>query len=629
MRAQFGGGTVNADSVPVYATMSADSDVVSTLSRGKKVSVTFSVTNGDGAWCGVSDIESSQKLGYVHCNQLDRENIPSTAAGGTGALSSFPTASALANQPPSREQIRWAVAASAILSTFNHERLDALSSEDSVIGVRGLLQKWWSISNREELLQTLTWINQGGHRQLFSAIGARTADLSPDQLSNAVSQLNSEDANSLMVAHRYYKKFGAQSITAWDYGRYINLCRWGVAAGYVTEDEAWPHMMHAAAILQQTVSSWSEFGENYLVGREFWSLNQTRIDGQQMRAIYRNLVNDPSSAWNRIPWNLSLEQSSSTALNSPGVPPGSQAGTQAGSPSPANSPCGALEQAAASGQTSDAESMLQTQPSLVNCRDSRGWTPLYHAAFNGQTGTLQILVAHGAAIDPTDQDGTTPLYSAAFRGNVNVVGFLLEHGANVEAKDNQGFTPLNTASWAGQADAVALLLDHNANVNTRAKNGATPLQGAAADGWVEVATLLLDHGARVNAGDSHGFTPLHSAADKDRTEVAEVLLAHGAEINARTDTGDTPLHWAAHDNRMNAARYLLAHGAAIDPTDKDGNTPLHWAAAGGHVEMTELLIAHGADLRAKTRSGCTPLRGAYDYHQSATAQVLLQHGATQ
>lgn len=245
-------GTVKADSVPVYAEMSKDSDIVATLTRGKLVRITLSVTTGDGSWCSISDIDSSAKLGFVLCEELDRQNAPSTAVSGFGTLSSVPADQVLPSQPPSHAQERWALAASAILSTYNHESLERISSGGSVIGTRSLLQNSWDVSNHDELLKALEWIDEGGHRQMFSALGARTSNLSPEDLTRAVSHLSSEDANSVMVAHRYYEKYSAQSITAWDYARYINLCRWGVAAGYISEEEAWPRVMHAAQILQQT-----------------------------------------------------------------------------------------------------------------------------------------------------------------------------------------------------------------------------------------------------------------------------------------------------------------------------------------------------------------------------------------
>ena len=683
-------GTVKADSLPVYAEMSTESDVVATLSHGKTVTITFSVTDGKVTWCTVSDIDSSKKLGFVPCNELDRQNVPSTASAGSGGLSYLPFDPA-ANGMPSRAQQHWALAASAILATFNHESLNTLAADGSVLGIRRLLQDSWDISNRDDLLKTLDWIDEGGHRKLFSAIGARSASLSTQELAAVVSRLSPEDANSVMIAHRYYEKYSVESIVAWDYARYINVCRWGVAAGYISEQEAWPRVMHAAQILQQTFTSWREFGENYLVGREFWSLRQTRIDGSEMRSIYQGLVNSPSSPWNRIPWNLPLQQSEAIRPIAPNTPPA----TEPANTSAVSDACIGLEQAAASGQSSSVESILQNTPDRVNCRDSRGWTPLHHAAFNGQTKMIQILVAQGAVVDSTDKDGATalhvaassgspdvieallqsgakinavdhyrdtplqdaasegaasaveallqhhaaieercsngfsPLQSAVFRGHTDVVRLLIERGANLENRDNEGYTPLSTAVWFAQTDAIPLLLAANANVNTRSNGGQTPLHGAAAKGSIESAGLLLEHGARVNAVDVHGFTPLHSAADNNQPQIAEFLIAHGADINARSDAGDTPLHWAAFKGSLDVASVLLAKGAQVSPSDRDGNTPLHWAAARGHVEMTELLIAHGANMKALTRAGCTPLRGANDYHQEATARVLLRHGAPQ
>lgn len=129
---------MKADSLPIYAEMSPDSDVVTTLSRGKLVRITLSVTNGDGTWCSISDIDTAKKLGFVLCNELDRQNVPSTAASGFGALSSAPFDSTSSNQRPSRAQQRWAIAASAILSTADHESLDTLPAGGSVLVPTGV-----------------------------------------------------------------------------------------------------------------------------------------------------------------------------------------------------------------------------------------------------------------------------------------------------------------------------------------------------------------------------------------------------------------------------------------------------------------------------------------------------------
>jgi hypothetical protein len=300
-------GTVKNDSLQVYAEMSAESESVATLAHGSVVRIGLSVTNADGRWCSVSSIDTSAKLGFVRCDGLEIQNMRSTAAPAGGAVVQPLSSSSKA---PARAQKEWALAASAILAGFSHEPSSALAAggmtEAQKTHEKRLLEEWWSVGNRDDMLNALSWIEQGGHRQLFTALGEHASQLGPDDLKKALSRLNPEAANGVTVARRYHERLGSKSITGWDYGRYINLCRWGVQVGYLTEDEAWPRVMYAAGILQQTFGSWQEYGENYLIGREFWSLSQTQKDGQAMRANYQNLLNDPRSSWNRIPWGLDL-----------------------------------------------------------------------------------------------------------------------------------------------------------------------------------------------------------------------------------------------------------------------------------------------------------------------------------
>ena len=131
--------------------------------------------------------------------------------------------------------------------------------------------------------------------------------MEPEEFDKLLTHADAENANSLRIARRYYRKLGEQSLVAWDYARYISLCREGYSVGYLSEDEAWQRIIYAARILQRTFGSWQELGENYLIGREFWSLAQTQKDGQAMRTIYSRLLSNSNSPWNRIPWALDLE----------------------------------------------------------------------------------------------------------------------------------------------------------------------------------------------------------------------------------------------------------------------------------------------------------------------------------
>lgn len=73
-------GTVKNDSLSVYAEATKESDVILTLAQGKVVRVGLSVTSGEGMFCSIFNADTSEKLGYVQCDGLDRQTVYSTAA---------------------------------------------------------------------------------------------------------------------------------------------------------------------------------------------------------------------------------------------------------------------------------------------------------------------------------------------------------------------------------------------------------------------------------------------------------------------------------------------------------------------------------------------------------------------
>ena len=206
----------------------------------------------------------------------------------------------------------WALATTAILTERNHERHDLLGgcspTQKNVTAWKKSLSDWWGIHNREDLLNGLQWIEDGGHRREFERLGAYLSSANDQQLAELVenAEQSKQARHQVNIARKYYEKLGIKSLLAWDYARFIALCRWGYLVGYLSEQEAWDRIMPAAAMLQSTFDSWKDFGENYLIGREFWSYEQTAKDDQLFRDIYRKLLNNSSSPWNRNPWNMDL-----------------------------------------------------------------------------------------------------------------------------------------------------------------------------------------------------------------------------------------------------------------------------------------------------------------------------------
>ncbi len=198
------------------------------------------------------------------------------------------------------------------LTERNNQRHDLLGGSEltqaEITRWKRVLSEWWGIRNKQDLLKALEWIDRGGHRKDFEKLGAYVALLNDNQLEEALVKAgqDGQSKHELDTVINYYGKFHRQSLLAWDYGRYITLCRWGYLVGNLTEEEAWSRIMPPAIKLQETFESWNELGENYLVGREFWSYEQTKRDGQLYRDAYQYLLDASGSPWNLNPWKMQL-----------------------------------------------------------------------------------------------------------------------------------------------------------------------------------------------------------------------------------------------------------------------------------------------------------------------------------
>ena len=80
-------------------------------------------------------------------------------------------------------------------------------------------------------------------------------------------------------------------------------------ADYLGEEEAWERIMPVARMLQKTFDSWEDLGRNYIIGRQFWSYEETQKNGYVFVDAYQRLLDMPSSPWNKYPWNMNMSYS--------------------------------------------------------------------------------------------------------------------------------------------------------------------------------------------------------------------------------------------------------------------------------------------------------------------------------
>jgi cytohesin len=133
----------------------------------------------------------------------------------------------------------------------------------------------------------------------------------------------------------------------------------------------------------------------------------------------------------------------------------------------------------------------------------RGASPegcMWGVAYNGNLALLELLRAHGGALDPRSAEGRTPLHDLLLLRRPKAVGWLLEHGADPDARDRSGRTALHLAAAAGAGRRVIeQLLAHGARIDARDEAGRTPLDLARVNGQDKVIEILRERGDQAGA----------------------------------------------------------------------------------------------------------------------------------
>ncbi len=137
----------------------------------------------------------------------------------------------------------------------------------------------------------------------------------------------------------------------------------------------------------------------------------------------------------------------------------------------------------------------------VNTKDSKGKTPLHHAAYWGHEEIVELLISRGADVNAVIESGglkgKTPL-GLAWRHHPEVTDFLRKHGGKTGAWLN-AYNSIHAAARAGHIKAVKQHLASGADVNAKTMSGFTPLDATSVFNKTETADLLRKHGGKTGA----------------------------------------------------------------------------------------------------------------------------------
>ncbi|XP_073915991.1 caskin-1 isoform X4 [Castor canadensis] len=230
-----------------------------------------------------------------------------------------------------------------------------------------------------------------------------------------------------------------------------------------------------------------------------------------------------------------------------------------------------------------------------------------------------------------DPDGFSALHHAALNGNTELITLLLEAQAAVDIKDNKGMRPLHYAAWQGRKEPMKLVLKAGSAVNVPSDEGHIPLHLAAQHGHYDVSEMLLQHQSNPCMVDNSGKTPLDLACEFGRVGVVQLLLSSNmcaALLEPRpgdtTDpNGTSPLHLAAKNGHIDIIRLLLQAGIDINRQTKSG-TALHEAALCGKTEVVRLLLDSGINAQVRNTYSQTALDIVHQFTTSQASKEIKQ-----
>ncbi|KAM5264392.1 ankyrin repeat domain-containing protein 55 [Ctenodactylus gundi] len=291
-------------------------------------------------------------------------------------------------------------------------------------------------------------------------------------------------------------------------------------------------------------------------------------------------------------------------------------------------------------------------------------TMVYHAASNGDVNALTAVIREDPSIlECCDGEGCTPLMHAVSGRQVDTVKLLLKMGANINMQDAYGRTSLCLATYLGWLEGCVSLLRNGAKHNIPDKNGRLPLHAATAEPDVRLLTVLLQQSnpSEINHQDNEGMTPLHWAAFHNRPQHTQMLLKKGADPTLVDKDFKTALHWAVQSGNRILCSIILSHHQApsiinyddgsgktcahiaaaagfcdiinelarvpecnLQALDVDDRTPLHWAAAAGKAECVQTLLELGTDSNLRDINESTPLAYALYCGHTACVRLLSQ-----
>ena len=224
----------------------------------------------------------------------------------------------------------------------------------------------------------------------------------------------------------------------------------------------------------------------------------------------------------------------------------------------------------------------------VEAVDTEGYTPLWQAYFNTETGfqMTNALLEKGANVKAVDNEGCSLLHHAlaSERCTVAYIKLLIDAGCDLEGRDGLGRTPLLILCANDnllEVNLLECLLATNPSVTATDHQGRSALHHLCnnRNGTAKLCRTLIEAGCQVNVQDHQGITAFHHLSENlgclQVTDMADVLLSEGFDTNLldRVHVSMAELWDLVQDVSWGMNRCLLLSGISTETSLK--NWELH------------------------------------------------------
>ena len=182
----------------------------------------------------------------------------------------------------------YATAFSSILTEINKFEVTAFyHGESATERCKFILKDSWNITNYDQLMAQVLDLMANGQNKSYTFLSElvdKNKGLSPIEIIKKEC-LTSYEGVRLFYVCQVKDRLGILGINAWDYARCLNLLRWGISAGYITEEEALQHAEAAVDFLTQQYQTWDDFFAHYIAGRQFFAVTEGKAKEYAQAAV--------------------------------------------------------------------------------------------------------------------------------------------------------------------------------------------------------------------------------------------------------------------------------------------------------------------------------------------------------